>query len=58
MFKQDKIFRSLEEASITFKEQFHTLQATENKRKLIYDSENKLIGTIPFNVRFNELINK
>lgn len=38
-----KWFRSLEEGKITIKEQLYRLQQTDNKRKLIYNENNKLI---------------
>jgi len=37
----------------------YTLQVTDNKRKLIYDNNNKLIGTTPYIINDNkEIINK
>jgi len=37
----------------------YTLQVTNNKRKLIYDENNKLIGSIPYLINNDkEIINK
>lgn len=47
--KQDKWFRSIEEGSITIKEQLYKLVPTENKRELVY-SNNKLMKTKPFQI--------
>lgn len=39
--------------------QVYTLKVTNNKRKLIYDNNNKLIGTKPYIINENkEIINK
>ena len=45
---QDKWFKNITDGSITICNQIYTLVATENKRKLIYDKNNKLIDTEPF----------
>jgi hypothetical protein len=38
--------------------QAYKMKVTENKRRLIYDSNNKLIGTKPFIINSNkEIIN-
>ena len=37
--------KSLSKAEIQLLEQVYTLQVTDNKRELIYDKNNKLIGT-------------
>jgi len=49
---QTKWYKSLTEGSIELLEQSYTLQQTDNKRKLIYNSNNKLVNTKPY------LINK
>ena len=46
--KQEKWFKSLDQNVITIKEQLYTLKVTSNKRQLIYDSNNKFIGTKPY----------
>lgn len=52
---QDKWFRSIENGSITIKNQLYTLRATENKRKLI-TVDNKIVGTVPFTIDNNKEI--
>jgi hypothetical protein len=54
-FAHDKLFKDIENSSILKSKQIYSLQATENKRKLIY-KDNKLIGTLPFKIHFSELI--
>jgi hypothetical protein len=46
-FNQRKWFRSLGEANINILEQTYNLKVTGNKRELIYDNNNILIGTKP-----------
>src|SRR6266540_3469916 len=43
--KQTKWFKSLADANITINEQLYSLKATENKRELVYDYNNKLVAT-------------
>jgi DNA polymerase type B, organellar and viral len=48
---QSKWFKSLSEGSIKVLEQSYTLQQTDNKRQLVYDTiTNKLIGTTPYHI--------
>jgi DNA polymerase type B, organellar and viral len=43
-----KWYRNLDQGKITLLEQVYTIKTTENKRKLIYDNNAKLIGTKAF----------
>jgi hypothetical protein len=53
----EKWYKSLENSNITVKDQIYTLSVTSNKRKLIYDKNNKLINTKPYIINNNKLIN-
>lgn len=53
---QSKWFRNLSKAQINILEQIYTIKATENKRKLIFDNNSKLIGTRPFKLKDGILI--
>jgi DNA polymerase elongation subunit (family B) len=56
---QTKWFKKLSAGHIEVLDQLYTLKVTENKRKLIFDSNNKLIGTKPYIINENkEIINK
>lgn len=56
---QSKWIKNLTESNILIREDLYTLQVTDNKRKLIYDQNNKLIGTLPYIINENkEIINK
>jgi len=56
---QTKWRKFLNEGHIEVLDQMYTLQVTENKRKLIYDENNKLISSIPYIINKNkEIINK
>jgi len=51
--------KSLNEGHIEILEQLYTLKVTENKRKLIFDENNKLIDTLPFIINEDkEIVNK
>ena len=57
-FNQDKWFRNIVKGNITIKDQLYSLQVTGNKRKLIYNENNKLIDSKPFVINENkEIIN-
>jgi len=45
---QDKWIRNLSEGHISILNQLYTLRVTDNKRELIYNSQNKLITTKPY----------
>jgi hypothetical protein len=47
-YNQNKWFKSLENGSITIKEQVYTLNVTENKRKLIWNNDGLLVSTKPY----------
>jgi DNA polymerase type B, organellar and viral len=49
-----KWFRNLTKAEIQLLEQVYTLKVTDNKRKLIYDNNNKLISTKPYVINNNK----
>jgi hypothetical protein len=51
---QSKWFRNLEKGHISVLEQIYTLKVTDNNRQLIYNSNNKLIGTKPFVLNFDK----
>jgi len=55
--KQDKWYKDLSKGHIVVKNQIYTLQQTDNKRELIYDSQNQLVGTKPYNL-YNNKLNK
>jgi hypothetical protein len=46
--EQTKWFRNLTSAQIKLSKQVYTLTVTDNKRELIYNKNNKLIGTKPY----------
>lgn len=48
--EQQKWFRNLTEGTIQILEQAYTIQQTDSKRELIYDSELQLIGTKPIKI--------
>ena len=53
-----KWFRNLDEAKISLLEQIYTIKVTENKRKLLYNKNNKLIATKAYKINLNkEIIN-
>jgi hypothetical protein len=55
---QDKWVKNLSDGYIEVMNQAYKMKVTENKRRLIYDSNNKLIGTKPFIINSNkEIIN-
>jgi hypothetical protein len=47
-FPQNKMFRHLDKGNIEVLEQNYNIQATNNKRDLIYDEDDILIGSKPF----------
>ena len=56
--KQAKWFRDLAQGKITIKEQFYTIRPTENKRELVFDENNVLIGTKPYYINTDKTITK
>ena len=57
--KVQNIWRKyLSEGHIEILEQLYTLKVTENKRKLIYDENNKLINSVPFKINLDKEIIK
>jgi len=47
---QTKWFKNLSEGHIKVLDQLYTIKVTDNKRKLIFSNNNKLIGTKPFKI--------
>lgn len=50
MKKQTKWIRSISESTIYHRDDIYTIQQTSNKRELLYNSSNILIGTKPYNI--------
>lgn len=53
---QDKWYKSIENATIVIKNQIYTIQQTDNKRELLYNSSNQLIATKPYTITNEKLI--
>jgi DNA polymerase type B, organellar and viral len=53
---QLKTFKSFEQGNIKVLKQIYTLQQTDNKRKLIFNSRNKLINTKPYIINKYKII--
>lgn len=53
---QDKWYKTISKGMIEVKTQLYTLQQTDNKRELLYNSSEELIGTRAYTVKNNELI--
>lgn len=51
-----KWIRNLDKAKITILEQIYTIKLTENKRKLIFNKHNKLVGTKAYKINLNKKI--
>jgi hypothetical protein len=51
-----KWMRSLSKGHIQLLESVYTLKVTDNKRKLIYDKNNKLIGSVPYIINSDKVI--
>jgi hypothetical protein len=51
-----KWIKSIEEEIINVKNQIYMLKITSNKRKVIYDSNNKLVNTISYNINDIKLL--
>jgi hypothetical protein len=56
IFFKTKWMINLSQGNLTIRKQLYTLQITDNKRKLIYDENNKLIGTKPYIINENKEI--
>jgi hypothetical protein len=55
---QTKWFRKLEEGKINILEELYTLQVNDNKRKLIYDKNNKFVGTKAYKINKSKDLSK
>jgi len=53
---QTKWIKNLSEAQIKLLESVYTLKVTENKRELVYNKNNKLIGTKPYKINRDKII--
>jgi len=54
--EQTKTFKSFEQGNIKKLQQIYTLRQTDNKRKLIFNSKNKLINTKPYVINHDKII--
>lgn len=52
---QDKWYKDISKGHIEVKNHFYTLQQTENKRELVYNTSNQLVGTKPYKLINNEI---
>jgi len=52
---QDKWYKDISKGHIEVKNQLYTLQQTDNKRELLYNSTNQLVGTKPYTLINNEI---
>jgi hypothetical protein len=50
--------KHLDVGNILIKDQLYTLKVTNNKRNLIYNTNDLLIGTVPFIIENGKIINK
>jgi hypothetical protein len=55
---QTKWFRKLSEGKINLLNELYTLKVNDNKRELIYDENNKLVGTKAYKIDFYKIIKK
>ena len=53
---QSKWFRKLSEAKIEIIEELYSIKINENKRKLVYDKNNKLISTTAYKINKDKII--
>jgi len=54
---QEKWYRDFSKSKIRIKNEIYSLQITDNKRKLIYNKQNKFIGTKPLIINNEKIIN-
>jgi hypothetical protein len=50
--------KNLSKGHIEVLDQLYTLKVTDNKRRLIYDINRRLIGTSPYFINNNEILDK
>ena len=55
--KNEKWYKSWKKANIIIKDDIYTLMATENKRKFVYDNNNKIIDTVPLKLENDVILN-
>lgn len=53
---QGKWFRNLSKAKIEIIEELYSIKINENKRKLVYDKNNKLISTTAYKINKDKII--
>lgn len=53
---EDKWFRNISESKINILDQLYTIKVTNNKRRLIYDVNSKLIGTKSYIINREKVI--
>jgi len=51
---QDKWYKSIEDSTIIIKNQLYTIQQTDNKRQLIYNTSNKLIASKAYKINISK----
>ena len=54
---QEKWYRDFSKSKIIINKEIYSLQITDNKRKLIYNKQNKFIGTKPLIINNDKIIN-
>lgn len=55
---QEKWYRDFADDNITIKYEIYTLSVNESKRTLVYDENNKLIGTKPLILKNGEIVDE
>jgi hypothetical protein len=53
---QNKWRKNISDGNISVNNQLYTIKVTDNKRKLIYDENNKLINSVPYVINDNKEI--
>ena len=53
---QNKWYKNISQGNIEIKNEIYTLMKTENKRKLIYDNQNKFIDTLPLKILEDKIV--
>lgn len=53
-FNQQKWYRNLIEGNISIKDQIYSMTVTGNKREIVYDENNKFVGTKPFTIDYSK----
>jgi hypothetical protein len=53
---QEKWYSDITNGRFYIKDEIYTLMVTDNKRKLLYDNENKFYDTLPLKLENGEII--